>query len=178
MKNYKTNDFIPVRDFIEHYKNTVVETPKPSIVLAPENKTVFHDYDRTLYVDVDETLVFLNFPESRAKDAVDFSSFGFNAKVLVHKHHVELIKQFRARGIGVIVWSVGGVKWARAVVEFLGLTGYVTAILPKPSWMLDDKDPSQFLRGIRFYKDIDTGEEIKDLGEASVVLKDPGTPKT
>jgi predicted HAD superfamily phosphohydrolase YqeG len=77
--------------------------------------------DKVLYVDVDNTLVLWD------KDTYK-----------PHKGHVNLIKQFKARGQKVVVWSAGGYVWALKVVKELGLEEYVDLVLSKPSWWADD----------------------------------------
>jgi hydroxymethylpyrimidine pyrophosphatase-like HAD family hydrolase len=77
--------------------------------------------DKTLFVDVDDTLVIWEGESYRP-----------------HKKHVELIKRFHKRNQPVVVWSAGGWEWAERIVKELGLEPYVTAIMSKPVWWIDD----------------------------------------
>lgn len=96
-------------------------------------------FEKTLAVDVDETLVLFKYPPELEGQAVEFNAFGFPYRVVPHYKHIDAIKQFKARGHGVIVWSAGGGKWAEAVVKFLGLEEHVDLIMTKVDWAIDDK---------------------------------------
>jgi hypothetical protein len=49
-----------------------------------------------------------------------------------------------------MVWSAGGVQWAKTVVNTLGLADYVDLIITKPSKFVDDLPADQVL-GQRIY---------------------------
>lgn len=89
-------------------------------------------------IDVDDTLVIWNIPAGREAEAVLFNNFGFAEWLLPHHAHIKLLKQFKARGQMVIVWSQGGHQWAREVVKCLGLEKYVDIVMAKPKWIIDD----------------------------------------
>lgn len=123
--------------------------------LKPGNKTaVFVDTDCTLYVDVDETLVLTKYPADMAEDTILLNKFGHPLRVLPHWAHADAIRQFKARGHAVVVWSAGGAKWARSVVEALKLQHSVDVIIKKPDWIIDDK-PCDSWMGKRFYWALD-----------------------
>lgn len=86
--------------------------------------------DKTLFVDVDDTLVI-------------WSPTGHSYKR--HQGHIDLIKKFHERGQPVIVWSAGGHEWALRIVEEFELTPYVTLVMSKPAWFVDDLPASEFL---------------------------------
>ena len=67
-----------------------------------------------------------------------------------HKRHIELLKQYKGRGFYVRVWSAGGVQWAKAVVETLGLEQYVDSVETKPAKYVDDLQAADVL-GVRIY---------------------------
>lgn len=101
----------------------------------------------TVYFDVDKTLVF-----STTVDGVDEYHIKNGMKIainghewLVHIEHVNLLKDFAARGHTIIVWSAGGSDWARMVCEALGIEGLVDACMPKPFWYIDDKKSEEFM---------------------------------
>lgn len=124
-------------------------------------QTALHfDYNKVLCVDVDDTLVLFKWAEAQLKDTIMVEFNGVKERLLPHWKHVEEIKKFKLRGIGVIVWSHGGHAWARSVVEMLGLDGHVDLIMGKPDWIIDDS-PIKHLANARFYKDSVTGENLK-----------------
>lgn len=103
--------------------------------------------------DVDDTLVMWDIPESREHEAITFNSFGYPCRLLPHHKHIELMKQFRARGHTVIVWSQGGYEWALAVVKKLGIEDCVDVVMTKPKWIVDDLPPAAWTS--RTYLDLD-----------------------
>jgi predicted HAD superfamily phosphohydrolase YqeG len=84
--------------------------------------------DKCLFVDVDDTLVIWEGSSYRP-----------------HFKHIEMIKRFHNRGQPVIVWSAGGWAWAARVVKELNLESYVTQVMSKPSWFIDDLPSSVFM---------------------------------
>lgn len=58
-----------------------------------------------------------------------------------HDVHVELLKQYKGRGLTVIVWSSGGVEWAEEVVKAFGLEEFVDVVMTKPNKLVDDLEP-------------------------------------
>ncbi len=97
----------------------------------------------TVYFDVDSTLVFT---EAEAPKNIQFDYIKINTRHwLVHRQHVDAVKDFWARGHNVIIWSQGGAKWATMVAEALGISTYVHACLSKPLWYFDDKCASEWL---------------------------------
>ena len=62
------------------------------------------------------------------------------------------MRQFKARGHYVVVWSQGGYQWARAVCETLGITDLVDEVKTKPKWIIDDLPPSVWMT--RSYMDL------------------------
>lgn len=59
--------------------------------------------------------------------------------------HIELMKQHKARGMFIIVWSKAGSKWAEAVIKYLKLEEYVDLILTKPDKYIDDMNGNSIL---------------------------------
>jgi phosphoserine phosphatase len=55
------------------------------------------------------------------------------------------MKSHKFRGHTVIVWSAGGVEWAKTVVTALGLENYVDLVVAKPKWYYDDLQSHEFL---------------------------------
>lgn len=105
----------------------------------------------TVYFDVDSTLVF-----TQAETPIDPTLFNmdnyitvnegeFKRVFTVHDKHVECIKDFKARGHNVVVWSAGGADWASLVIDNLGLQEYIDVIMPKPDWYFDDLEVSKWM---------------------------------
>ena len=68
----------------------------------------------------------------------------------MERWHIQQLKNHKARGHVVVVWSQGGADWARKVVEELGLVEYVDVTIAKPMWYYDDIDSTLFM-GKRTY---------------------------
>lgn len=102
--------------------------------------------DNVVCFDVDDTLVMWSWPEEFNSQVVTFNNFGFPANLVPHQKHIELLKQFKARGHYVIVWSQGGWEWAQEVVRLLGLEGFVDEVKTKPKWIVDDLPASAWVK--------------------------------
>lgn len=102
---------------------------------------IITENDNIVCYDVDETLVMWSWPPEYDGQAVEFDNFGFKTMLLPHQPHIDLLKQFKARGHYVIVWSQGGYQWAAEIVKKLGLESYVDEVKTKPKWLVDDLPP-------------------------------------
>jgi hypothetical protein len=113
-------------------------------------ETMFKLSDKpTLYVDVDDTLVMWNAHEAAEgaaeNDFLNLPSAGEIVTVFPHRPHINILRQFKARGQNVVVWSQGGSDWAETVVKALGIEHLVDAIVTKPNWFIDDIPATVFL---------------------------------
>lgn len=122
--------------------------------------------DNVVCFDVDETLVMWSWPPQFDGDTIQFDNFGYKTTLLPHQKHIDLMKQFKARGHYVIVWSQGGYQWAREVVKTLGIEDYVDEVKTKPKWCVDDLPPQAWMT--RSYMNLD-GKRIS-YGEAKAVF--------
>jgi len=108
----------------------------------PEKPSVYWDVDSTLvfaWSDLDDTL--------KAK----LTTVYINSECFyVHDQHIQKIKEFKARGHNVIVWSAGGSDWAEAVVNAIGIQAFVDVVLSKPDWYFDDLPVEEWI-GRRCY---------------------------
>lgn len=92
--------------------------------------------------DVDDTLVIWDNKDFKTpgpgkiafKDPYD-NSINY---LKVHWKHVDLLKKYKGRGFYIRVWSAAGGKWARSVVETLGMELFVDSVETKPMKYLDD----------------------------------------
>ena len=111
---------------------------------------------RSVWYDCDNTLVFSlrEYPHQISNEIIKIN----DRKFWVHVPHVETIKDFKARGHTVVVWSAGGAEWAEMVVKALDLTDVVDLVISKPDWFVDDKPSSMFMsESKRFYKGMNDG---------------------
>ncbi len=104
---------------------------------------------RIVFFDVDDTLVIWDWksvdPEGLRLIKVEDPEAKCSQLVMPHDRHVQLMKQFKARGHTVVVWSQGGWAWAESVVKALGVENVVDYVMDKPSWYVDDLPASMFL---------------------------------
>lgn len=99
----------------------------------------------TVFFDVDETLV----SETRSTMAPPVTIHYVHKLPRVSRYtmarNIELLKDMKARGRYIVVWSQGGFAWAEAVVLALGLQDYVDLIIEKPIAYVDDLQASEFM---------------------------------
>jgi len=97
--------------------------------------------DRIAYFDVDSTLALWGCDE---KDG----PFYYPNEVIINE-----LKQHKLRNHTVVVWSAGGLDWAKRIVKEFKLEEYVDLVICKPSWIWDDLPASKWLpESIRFWK--------------------------
>lgn len=97
---------------------------------------------RSVFFDVDDTLVIWDWkalnPEGIGLISIRDPNSGCSELVMPHDRHVQLMRQFKARGHTVVVWSQGGHEWAEAVCKALGIENLVDYVMDKPNWYVDD----------------------------------------
>jgi hydroxymethylpyrimidine pyrophosphatase-like HAD family hydrolase len=91
------------------------------------------------YFDVDNTLVFPESDSQRLKLPPSDPIYMGGRRFYVHLAHLELMRDLKARGHTVIVWSAGGSHWAEAVVKMLKMDQVVDLVISKPDGICDDK---------------------------------------
>lgn len=110
-------------------------------------------------VDVDNTLIIHGFNSLTPNTTLIVNpNDGAKHYVKIHQRHVELIRQYRARGMYVTVWSNNGVDWAEAVVKAINLEDYVHEVSTKPIKHLDDQSSADSIVGSRVYIPFDEHE--------------------
>lgn len=115
--------------------------------------------DNVVYFDVDDTLVMWSWAAEFNDQVITFDNWGHAVQLVPHKKHIELMRQFKARGHYVIVWSQGGYAWAEAVCKTLGIEHLVDEVKTKPKWIIDDLSPSVWMT--RSYMDLN-GKRLLD----------------
>lgn len=109
------------------------------------------DTESIIYFDVDDTLVMWGMADDHP-GLINIPSphYGTKNMVVPHPGHIKVLKDRKARGSRIVVWSAGGFAWAEAVVKALGLEQYVDFVMSKPHMYVDDKLASEFM-GERLY---------------------------
>jgi FMN phosphatase YigB (HAD superfamily) len=107
--------------------------------------------ESTVFCDVDDTLVMWKKAKKGQKAvAVTSPHDGQQTYLLPHYGHIKVLKDRKARGSCIVVWSSGGYAWAAAVVKALGLQDYVDFCMTKPHLYMDDKTAKEIM-GERLY---------------------------
>lgn len=98
-------------------------------------------------VDVDDTLLMWKDHTQPGDNKIAVTDPYDNATVFLvpHQKHIDQIRKWHGRGFSVIVWSAGGVQWAKAAVAALKLEPYVDLVMTKPSKFVDDLPANQIL---------------------------------
>lgn len=125
--------------------------------------------DTPIAFDVDNTLIFetsntnLHWAKTNDLQFVDIKCpyDDITRKYIIHEEHIKLLKDNRARGFSVVVWSNNGKAWAEAVVKALNLGDYVDDCMSKFIKVIDDQEPNKFLKAHIYLKS--RYEKLKEL---------------
>lgn len=103
------------------------------------------DNESVVCFDVDDTLILW---EQELITGLQITCPYDGAKFIVRPHegHIKLLKNHKARGHKIIVWSQSGYQWAEAVVNALRLSEYVDFIMTKPRTYVDDLPVQEWLQ--------------------------------
>jgi len=105
---------------------------------------------RIVMIDVDDTLVIWDWkpfdPHGENLISIENPEAKCAELVMPHSRHIQLLRQFKARGHTVVVWSQGGFAWAESVVKALGIENLVDFVMDKPNWYIDDLPAEAFMR--------------------------------
>lgn len=97
---------------------------------------------RCVYFDCDQTLIDWvgDGPRDSRKEygemVLQCGEFWFTVSAI--NVHVNLMKEFKAVGWQVVVWSAGGADHAERVIKLLKMEEYVDLIVSKPQVYVDD----------------------------------------
>lgn len=114
-------------------------------------KPLYLESEMNVFVDCDDTLVMWNKNPDETDVVVKdpYKKDEWHA-LKKHKRHIDLIKDYKARGYTVVVWSAAGAPWAKAVVDALKIEEYVSVIMSKPIKYVDDLQAEEIM-GSRIY---------------------------
>lgn len=103
---------------------------------------------RLVMFDVDDTLVIWDWQsiDPEGKGLVAIKNGNCVEHVMPHLRHIELMRQFKARGHMVVVWSQGGHEWAAEVCKVLGIEELVDLVMDKPNWYVDDLHSTAWMK--------------------------------
>jgi hypothetical protein len=120
---------------------------------------------RIVMFDVDETLVIWDWraidPEGKNLISISNPAGACQELVMPHDRHITLMRQFKARGHTVVVWSQGGWAWSESVVKALGIEELVDLIIDKPSWYVDDLPSEVFMKSPIYLDPLDPLKDKK-----------------
>lgn len=107
--------------------------------------------EQLVMIDCDDTLVMWG-SENQDYRIVNITDpyDGKPVTLRAHAGHIKVLKDRKARGSFIVVWSAGGYMWAEAVVKALGLEEYVDIVSSKPFMYIDDREAADIL-GERLY---------------------------
>jgi phosphoserine phosphatase len=98
-----------------------------------------------VYVDVDGTLV-------RSLGGVRSPITGV----------VDHVRQLKADGATLYLWSAGGADYCREIAAELGIEGCFEAFLPKPRIMIDDQEVKDWVYCTTFRPETCVGKRLED----------------
>jgi len=103
--------------------------------------------EQIICVDIDSTLLLWDAPMLGAS-YVKFSDpyDGEQKWVAAHLAHIKILKDRKARGATILVWSQSGHAWAKAAIEALKLEPWVDFVASKPIAIIDDLPASEWLQ--------------------------------
>lgn len=123
---------------------------------------------RSVWFDVDDTLVIWDWksinPEGIGLVYVVDPNSGVSERVMPHYRHIELMRQFKARGHTVMVWSQGGHEWAEAVCKTLGIEMLVDYVMDKPNWYVDDLHATAWMKAPIYLDPTDPTKDVRSMG--------------
>lgn len=113
--------------------------------------------------DVDDTLVIWDWRsvDPEGKGLVAIKNGNCIEHVLPHYRHIELMRQFKARGHTVVVWSQGGHEWTAEVCKVLGIESIVDLVMDKPNWYVDDLHANAWMKAPIYLDPLDPKKDSR-----------------
>lgn len=109
--------------------------------------------DLIVPIDTDLTLIDYNIDDKNPNDLVEVGLIpGKTIKIYPIKEHIQTLKNMKASGAYILVWSGTGHAWAAHIVKKLGLEDYVDVIMSKPKWYIDDCPADEWMKRMYRYK--------------------------
>jgi len=116
--------------------------------------------NKILYCDVDGTLLMYNGNDG-SFSAIDKQSIAIKCPFTenrddhaVAKYYylrpnhntIQYLKDYKAMGYTIVVWSAASWVWAEAAVKALKLEDIVDYVMSKPDVVIDDLEPNEWIR--------------------------------
>ena len=118
---------------------------------------------RIVMFDVDDTLVIWDWkainPDGVGLVYIRNPDGNCEELVMPHDRHIRLLRQFKARGHTVVVWSQGGHAWAENVCKILGIDSIVDIVMDKPNWYVDDLPCEAFMKSPIYLDPLDKSKD-------------------
>lgn len=107
--------------------------------------------ETNIYFDCDDTLIIWG-KIKKGEKCIAITDPYDGAQHLLRPHigHIKVLRDRKARGATIHVWSANGWQWAQAVVYALGLQECVDYVQSKPTMYVDDLQAHEIL-GERLY---------------------------
>lgn len=112
-----------------------------------------------VFCDVDDTLVVWNPSQDDLLNKgvnfywTDVNGHSVHDLIVPNTKMIQQLRLHRMRGHTIFVWSAGGEQWAFNACMALGLNNIVDHVIPKPTWIYDDKQPAEFMPKAYLLKD-------------------------
>lgn len=111
-----------------------------------------NENELSVVIDIDDTLLMWGKEKNEQAIPITCPYTKETLRLVPHKRHIELLKQYKGRGYYVTVWSAGGWEWALTAVKTLNLSNFVDEVRSKPLKYVDDLSGNEIL-GTRVYID-------------------------
>lgn len=132
--------------------------------------------EQLICVDVDDTILLWQpvTPENQSNLVEFYDPYEKCKKwVLSHPAHIKIIKDRKARGATIILWSQSGYEWAVQAAKACGLLEYVDYCASKPVAIIDDKPASAWLQE-RIYLPANSDYGLSAVKE-NIIIDNVGT---
>lgn len=103
--------------------------------------------------DIDDTLLMYNETGKPQENSIEIMHplNGYYEYPIPHQAHIKLLKNYKAQGYHVIVWSAQGYEWVLATIKALKIEDYVDLKMSKLIKYVDDLKGPEGILGSRVY---------------------------